>query len=84
MATKTTAKKTVKKEVQEAKWNGFTIAGFATSFISPAVLGLIFSIIGLKDARANKDKGEGLAIAGIVISSISLFLTLIIGILPTS
>lgn len=52
--------------------NGMAIAGFVCSFFFQ-VLGIIFSAIGL--SRANKSatrKGRGLAIAGLVISIVSL------------
>ena len=52
--------------------NGMAIAGFVCSFFFQ-VLGIVFSAIGL--SRANKSatkKGRGLAIAGLVISIVSL------------
>ena len=59
--------------------NGMAVAGFVTSLVSGLCfcgifswLSLIFSIIGVsKDCEG---KGKGLAIAGIVISAISLIL----------
>jgi type II secretory pathway pseudopilin PulG len=47
--------------------SGLAIAGFATSFFAPPI-GLILSIIALVKTKKNHQKGEGLAIAGIVIS----------------
>lgn len=55
--------------------NGMATAGFILSFFVP-LLGLIFSILGLKKVKET-NKGKGLSIAGIIISSIALFITLI-------
>lgn len=63
-----------------SKTNGFAIAGFVISLVSilccgfSSILGLIFSIIGLVNANKGNKEGKGLAIAGIVISSILLVL----------
>ncbi|MBQ1874601.1 MAG: DUF4190 domain-containing protein, partial [Paludibacteraceae bacterium] len=56
--------------------NGMAIAGFVCSFFI-AILGLIFSIIGLNRSKQMGGKGRGLAIAGIIISSVSMFIGLI-------
>lgn len=60
--------------------NGMAIAGFVCSFFSyTAVLGVIFSAIGL--SRANRSatrKGRGLAIAGLVISIVDIVLIFIL------
>ena len=56
--------------------NGMAIAGFILSFFVP-LLGLIFSIIGLKKVKET-NKGKGLSTAGVIISSIALFITLIV------
>lgn len=53
------------------RWNGMAIAGFVCSFFI-AILGLIFSILGLVKINKTKEKGRGLAIAGIVISLASM------------
>ena len=50
--------------------------GFILSFIFP-LLGLVFSIIGYSKAKYMNDSGKGLALAGIIISSIYMFLGLI-------
>ncbi len=55
--------------------NGMATAGFVLSFFVP-LLGLIFSILGLKKVKETS-AGKGLATAGIIISSIALFITLI-------
>lgn len=55
--------------------NGMATAGFVLSFFVP-LLGLIFSILGLKKVKET-NTGKGLSTAGIIISSIALFITLI-------
>ena len=65
------------------KSNGMAIAGFVISLVSllccgySSWLGLIFSIIGLVNANKNEGEGKGLAISGIVISSI-LFILIVL------
>lgn len=56
------------------RWNSMAIAGFVCSFFI-AILGLIFSILGLVKINQTKEKGRGLAIAGIVISVLSMIFT---------
>lgn len=60
------------------KTNGMAIAGFVLSFFcSP--LGLIFSIIGMSQTSKDPSQGgRGLAIAGLVISIVSMVLTVIL------
>jgi len=76
---------TTKKEGPKAKvldqkpTNSMSIAGFVCSFFVN-ILGLIFSIIGLNQIKTSEEKGRGLAIAGIVISSISIFFTILVSI----
>ena len=66
------------------KINGMAIAGFVISLVSllccgySSWLGLIFSIIGLVNANKNEGEGKGLAIAGIVISSILLIIIVLL------
>lgn len=62
--------------------NGMAIAGFILSFFIP-LLGLIFSIIGLKRSKETNN-GKGLSTAGIIISCITMVITLIIGIISFS
>lgn len=50
-------------------WNALAVAGFVLSFFM-AIVGLILSIVACKQIRDSGEKGKGLAIAGIVISSI--------------
>ena len=57
------------------KTNGMAVTGFVLSFFC-GVLGIIFSAIGM--AQTSKDPnqgGRGLAIAGLVISIVSMVLT---------
>lgn len=62
--------------------NGMAIAGFILSFFIP-LLGLIFSIIGLKRSKETNN-GKGLSIAGIIISCVLMVITLIFGIITFS
>ena len=61
---------------------GMAIAGFILSFFIP-LLGLIFSIIGLKRSKETNN-GKGLSTAGIIISCITMVITLIMGIISFS
>ncbi len=58
------------------KTNTLAIVGFILSFIVP-IVGLILSIIGKKQIKATGEGGNGLATAGIVISSIDLGFSLL-------
>lgn len=49
--------------------NEWCIVGFICAFLIP-LLGLIFSIVGLNQVKKSKERGRGLAIAGIVISGV--------------
>lgn len=68
------------------KTDGFAIAGFVLSLVSTiccgytSFVGLIFSIIGLTRVNKSGDEGKGLAIAGIIISSIFFVLMIILSI----
>lgn len=62
--------------------NGMAIAGFVLSFFIP-LLGLIFSIIGLKRSKETNN-GKGLSTAGIIISCITMVITIIMGIISFS
>lgn len=55
------------------KTNGMAIAGFVCSFFF-AILGLIFSCIGMKQCEERDEEGYGLAKAGKIISIVSLVL----------
>ncbi|MDE7452922.1 MAG: zinc-ribbon domain-containing protein [Clostridia bacterium] len=69
-----TANAQTQQVVTGGQSNGFAIAGFVLSLFG-GILGLIFSIIGLQKSKLPEynGNGRGLAIAGIVISSIALF-----------
>lgn len=74
--------------VSTSKTNGFAVAGFIISLASMLLccgtlswLSLIFSIIGTVNANKENGNGKGLAIAGIVISAISLVLYIVLYIL---
>ena len=62
--------------MQQKRTNGFAIAGLILSLFISAVLGLIFSIIGLKKSK-EYNSGRGLSIAGIIISVLKIILTVI-------
>lgn len=64
----------------EQKTNVLAIVGFIFSFFV-AIVGLICSIIGLKNVPECGGNGKGLATAGIVISIVSMALALIITII---
>lgn len=70
--------------IAQRETNVLAIVGFIFSFFIPLV-GLICSSVGYNNANKLGGSGKGLAIAGIVISTISiafaLFLTLIWGII---
>jgi hypothetical protein len=57
-------------------WSGFAIAGFVLSLLGlfgvGSVLGIIFSVLGRSRARRTGQRGEGLAVAGIVIGIVTL------------
>src|SRR5580704_7892796 len=59
--------------VAAARTSGMAIAGFVLSFFC-GILGLIFSILGLSQCNRSNGavKGKGLAIAGMVISIVTL------------
>lgn len=63
--------------VQSQTTNGMAIAGFVLSFFF-ALLGLIFSIIGLNKSKEMGGKGRGLALAGIIISAVSMVITILV------
>ena len=62
--------------------NGMAIAGFVLSFFIP-LLGLIFSIIGIKRSKETNN-GKGLSTAGIIISCVTMVITIIMGIISFS
>ncbi len=64
----------------ESKTNTLAIVGFVLSFFV-SVAGLACSIIARKQIRETGEGGSGFALAGIIISSISIGLTVLIGII---
>ena len=62
--------------VGQTSTNGFAIAGFVLSFFF-ALLGIIFSAIGLKKAKTT-GSGKGLAVAGLVISILQYAIIIIV------
>lgn len=70
---------------QQNDSNGMAIAGFVISLVSFLLccgtlnwLSLIFSIVGLVQAKSKNGNGKGLAIAGIVISCIVMVLFVVL------
>ena len=63
----------------QKRTSGMAIAGFVCSLVTCGVLGLIFSIIGYNECKRSNGQieGQGLALAGIIISIISLAIVLI-------
>lgn len=55
-------------------YDGMCIAGFVMSLIIP-LFGLIFSVVGLVNVRRTGRRGRGFAIAGIIISALSMFMS---------
>ncbi len=64
------------KPRQQEATNALAIVGFILSFFI-AIAGLVCSIIGYKRAPEFGGKGKGLALAGIIISAISMAITLL-------
>ena len=62
---------------QQRKTNGMAIAGFVLSFFC-GILGLIFSAVGLSQIGKTGEGGKGLAIAGLVISILSILFAFVI------
>lgn len=76
---------TVVTQTPTPKTNGFAVAGFVLGICSilfgwlccfniTSVLGLVFSIIGLCQIGGKKGSGKGLAVAGLVLSILSILL----------
>ena len=61
---------------QEKKTNVFAIVGLVCAIMVGSILGLIFSIIGLKESK-KCNSGKGLSIAGIIISIIRILFTIL-------
>ena len=69
------------------KNNSLALAGFIVSLVSflccggGSIIGLVLSIIGLNQINKTNEKGKGLAIAGIILSSIGFIIAIIVGII---
>ena len=61
------------------RWNGMAIAGFVCSFIF-SIVGLVLSIIGYNQTKKTGEKGKELALAGIIISGLSIVMTIVMSI----
>lgn len=61
---------------QQDRWNGMAIAGFVCSFLF-SIVGLVLSIIGYNQTKKTGEKGKELALAGIIISGVSIVLTVV-------
>ena len=83
---------TVVTQAPAPKTNGFAVAGFVLGICSilfgwiccfniTSVLGLVFSIIGLCQIGGKKGSGKGLAVAGLVLSILSILLLACFGLL---
>ena len=65
------------------KNNVFALVGFIISLVnilccgSFSIFGLVFSIIGLVESKKQNGNGKGMAIAGIIISSIFIVLSIL-------
>lgn len=68
---------TIAAQYQPQRWNGMAIAGFVCSFFI-SIVGLILSIIGLKQTKERNEKGHGLALAGVIISAASMAIAVIL------
>lgn len=68
------SKKSIKKPSREKNkvWSKMAIWGFITSFLF-GPLGLALSVFGLLNVKKYKLRGEGLAIAGIIIGFVMTF-----------
>lgn len=70
----------------QQKNDGLCIAGFVVSLVSlftcgvPGLIGLIMSIIGVVRSGKNGTKGKGMGIAGIIISSVSILIFILVAI----
>jgi hypothetical protein len=56
--------------------NTMALVGFVMSFFN-GLVGLILSIIGMSQIKKTGEPGKGYALAGIIMSAISMFLSLI-------
>lgn len=66
-----------KGQIQQKKTNSLSVVGLIFAFLIP-LLGFILSIVSLNQIKKNNEGGKGLAVAGIVLSSIFMFIGLIL------
>ncbi|PAU69672.1 peptidylprolyl isomerase [Bifidobacterium italicum] len=59
-----------------SKWNAMAIAGFVCSFFF-SLIGLVLSIIGYSQTKKSGERGGDFALAGIIISAVSLALSIL-------
>ncbi|PLS26808.1 peptidylprolyl isomerase [Bifidobacterium anseris] len=59
-----------------SKWNAMSIAGFVCSFFF-SLIGLVLSIIGYSQTKKTGERGGDFAIAGIIISAVSIALSVL-------
>lgn len=64
----------------QQRWNVWAIAGFIVSFFA-GIIGIVLSVIGVVQVRRNREKGQGLAIAGIVIGALRVIAAIIMSII---
>ena len=62
---------------QSENWNTLAIVGFVLSFFT-SIVGLVLSILSYKQTKESGEKGKELALAGIIISSIKLALSIVV------
>ncbi len=65
------------------RWNGMAIAGFVCSFIF-SIVGLVLSIIGYNQTKKTGEKGKELALAGIIISGMTIVMIIAFVVLGVS
>jgi hypothetical protein len=53
------------------------IAGFVCSLVLFGILGIVFSIVGIKECNEQGTNGKGLAIAGLIISIVKICLVIL-------
>ena len=73
----------IKPKISEPKnvavatvYNVYAIIGFICSFLIP-IVGLVFGCMGYDFAKKNNSNGKKMSIASIILSSISIFITVV-------
>lgn len=66
-------------QIEKKKYSGYSIAGFVLSILGMgtfgivcAILGVIFSSLGIRETASKDLRGKGLSIAGLVISIVGV------------